>query len=245
MKKYYDKAWNPVIGCQGKFDGCENCFAKSLMKKRTGKDDFQKVRINYKQIKNIFDKRDKIIIVCNQSDLFQKEVYFSTIDGILRKCNKYKNKKFLFVTKYSNNLFQYFNNPNLMKILNNNHMNDFTFDNFYFGVSICSKNDFHRIYQLQETPLIKHRFISFEPVLEDISYMITDKMLENIEWAVIGSETGDNHRYCNVEWLIKIANKLNDNNIKFYTNSIQLEDGKIVNDINEMPDILKRNDLIV
>lgn len=247
MTKYYDRAWNPIIGCQGKFDGCENCYARTLMKKRTGKTDFHKVKLNYKQIKNRFSNEDNIIAVCTQSDLFQNEVYFSTIDGILRKCNKYKNKKFLFQTKYSKNLFQYFSNPNLMKILNNNHLDKFAFNNFYFGVSVCSKNDLNRISQLQETPLIKHRFISFEPVLEDIADAITDDMLKGIEWVVIGSETGENHRPCNIEWLIKIAEKLNKHNIKFYTSSIQLDNGEIILDaeIDKMPEILRRNDLII
>lgn len=168
MAKYYDRGWNPILGCNGKFDGCEYCFAKELMNKRN-KDkniNFENVKINSNQFHKIFDTKPQLIAVCTQSDLFQDDIKDKFIDSVLRKCHNAKHHNFLFLTKYIDNMKKYFNTPDKIKKLNHNHINKFNFDNMIFGVSVCSNNDIHRIDKLKSIQDIKHRFIAFEPVLE-------------------------------------------------------------------------------
>ena len=127
--------------------------------------------------------------MCTQSDLFQDTINDKVRDGVLRKCNKYNNKNYLFLTKYAENMQRYFNDDSRLDILNNNHFNDFSFDNMMFGVTVCTNDDMKRVDFLSKTKMIKYRFIAFEPLYEKIN--VDANMLENINWIVIGCETGD------------------------------------------------------
>ena len=90
MAKYYDRCWNPIFGCKGAFTGCDRCYAKALLKKRTGGGyNFSDVSINKTQYKKTFEKTPQLISVCTQSDLFQDDISDEIISGVLRKCNKY------------------------------------------------------------------------------------------------------------------------------------------------------------
>lgn len=242
MAKYYDRCWNPIFGCNGNFKGCDNCFAKSLMQRRNNNwIDFNDVKINRNQYYKVFDKQSQLIAVCTQSDLFQDAVSFNLIDGILRKCNNAKQNNFLFLTKYADRLNQYFNTDNRIDILNNNHLNPFTFDNMVFGVTVCANDDLHRINQLKSSSLIKHRFVAFEPILERID--ITKDALTNIDWIIVGAETGENVRHCKLDWIIEIVKLADELNIPVFVNSIHLEDGKITSEFNEMPLILHKTEI--
>jgi protein gp37 len=241
MAKYYDRCWNPIFGCTGNFAGCDNCFAKSLMQRRNNNwIDFNNVKINRNQFYKTFDKESKLIAVCTQSDLFQDKVSFTIIDGVLRKCNNANHNRYLFLTKYADNLNRYFNTKNRFDILNNNHIASFSFDKMAFGVSVCVNDDLHRIDTLKSSSLISHRFIAFEPVLEKIN--LTEDMLQDIEWIIVGAETGNNKRYCNLDYIISIVELADKMNIPVFVNSIHLDDGKVTSEFAEMPTILHRMD---
>lgn len=242
MAKYYDRCWNPIFGCNGNFTGCANCYAKSLLKRRTNDNyDFTKVKLNESQYKKKFDKEPKLIAVCTQSDLFQDNVKENIINGVLRKCNNINYNRYLFLTKYSGNMKDYFNCPQRYKILNNNHINQFKFDNMIFGVTVCDNNDLYRIDDLHNTKLIKHRFISFEPVYDRIK--LTTDMLKDIEWIIVGGETGDNPHYCKEQWIIEIIDKANELNIPVFVNAIHTEGGKVTTEFEEMNIKLHRNEI--
>lgn len=215
--KYYDRGWNPIFGCKGAFLGCDKCFSKTLMQKRNEiQRDFTEVKINKKQYEKRFDNAGELIAVCTQSDLFQDDIDTKIIDGILRKCNLNSQNHYLFLTKYSNNMKKYFDD-NRIKLLNNNHINKFSFDKMSFGVSVCGNKDIHRIYDLQNTKHIKHRFIAFQPLLEKIE--IEDNLLDNIQWVIVGAQTGNDASPCNDEWIQHIVNKAISKNIAVFVNS--------------------------
>lgn len=242
MAKYYDRGWNPILGCKGCFDGCELCFAKELMQKRNLDKSFKfdEVKINRNQLHKVFDKKPQLIAVCTQSDLFQDDIQEKFIDGIMRKCNNAKQHRFLFLTKYIDNLLHYFNTPNRMKILNNNHLVKFSFENMIFGVTVCTKNDLHRIDKLKSIKNIKHRFVSFEPLMENLE--IDVNTLKDIDWIIVGAATGGENKFCDIQWIIDIVEKANHLHIPVFVNSIHLEGGKITSEFDEMPNILRQNE---
>lgn len=244
MAKYYDKGWNPILGCKGGFDGCELCFAKELMRKRSMDKSFQfnEVKINRNQFHKPFDKKSQLIAVCTQSDLFQNDIKDKFIDGIMRKCNNAKQHRFLFLTKYIDNLVNYFNSPSRMKNLNNNHINPFSFENMIFGVTVCTKNDLHRIDKLKSIKNIKHRFVSFEPLMENLE--IDVNTLKDIDWIIVGAATGgESINHCNTQWIIDIVEKASHLHIPIFVNAIHLEGGKVTSEFDEMPNVLRHNEI--
>lgn len=78
-------------------------------------------------------------------------------------------------------------------------------DNVWLGTSVGSQNGINRIYKLLEIPT-KIRFVSFEPLHERIDMNIDILDLININWAIIGGESGNEtgkyrYRPCKIEWI--------------------------------------------
>ncbi len=244
MAKYYDRCWNPVFGCSGCFAGCDKCYAKSLMQRRGREwNDFAEMRLNKKQLYKRFDDNPQLIAVCTQSDLFQGEGGASKwiVDTVLSKCDANRKNKYLFLTKFSTNMMNYFDDDALVWRLNKNHLEPFSFDNMAFGVSVCSQDDLGRIGELRKSKWIEHRFVAFEPVLEEIH--LTGDMLSGIEWVIVGAETGDDPTPCKQKWLADIVEVADTMGIPVFVNAVHTDDGKVTTEFDEMDKRLRRNDI--
>ena len=101
-----------------------------------------------------------------------------------------------------------------------------------FGVTVCTNNDLYRIDLLRNTDIIKHRFVAFEPVYEKID--INEKSLKDIEWVIVGGETGENARSCKDEWFVEIIDIADKMNIPVFVNATSSD---------EKPDKLKRKEI--
>lgn len=72
--------------------------------------------------------------------------------------------------------------------------------NVWAGVSVENQDYLHRVDDLKDTPAAVH-FVSFEPLLADLGALI----LDGIEWAIIGGESGRGARPCAVAWVRSIV----------------------------------------
>lgn len=246
MAKYYDRCWNPIFGCCGDFKGCGNCYAKSLMKRRGRQwNDFGEMNVNRKQLYRKFDETPQLIAVCTQSDLFQtkKADHEWVVDAVLAKCNMNRSNHYLFLTKFSENMKKHFNEEGFIARISRNHLEPFSFDGMAFGVSVCCKDDIHRIADLIATSNIKHRFVAFEPLLEDIEPSLSDDQLKKMEWIIIGAETGDNPTLCKQDWMIRIVERADKLGIPVFVNAVHTEEGKVTTEFDEMDERLRRSDI--
>ena len=76
-------------------------------------------------------------------------------------------------------------------------------DNLWLGVSVeDKKHGLPRIDILRETN-VKHRFLSIEPLLEDLGELD----LFGIDWVIVGGESGANARPMNPEWARSIRDQ--------------------------------------
>lgn len=210
--KWWNRGWNPVMGCTKCSDGCVNCYAELLVQKRvkSEKNMTFNIRVNEKQLNKKFDDNKEFVFVCSQSDLFHHSIPENVINKTLNKMVECKDKKFAVCTKRSAYLREYFNNPNLIEK---------NYDNVIFGVTVESNKYKSRIEDLLECDFIKHRFVCFEPLLEEIDikeYLKTGK----INWVVVGCETGDNARSCNMKWIEKIVKQSHKYNVPVFVNNI-------------------------
>jgi len=74
-------------------------------------------------------------------------------------------------------------------------------DNIWMGVSVEDRKSLPRIDSLRECGA-KTKFVSFEPLLEDLGVLD----LYDIEWAIVGGESGPNHRKLDHRWARTIRN---------------------------------------
>ena len=115
-------------------------------------------------------------------------------------------------------------------------------DNIWMGVTVENQKNTNRIDILRQTNA-HIKFISFEPLLEEISNL----NLENIDWAIVGGESGPGAREIKKEWVMSLKEQCRNYNVKFFfkqwggvnkKKNGRLLDGK---EYNEMPNINIKN----
>ena len=141
---------------------------------------------NNKQLNKDFEKGEEFIFVCSQSDLFHEKVWLKFIDKVFEKISTEEDKKFAILTKRSVAMKEYFEYVSESEV-------KIDYDKIIFGVSVENNKRKYRIQDLIDCKHIKHRFVSIEPILEEISireYLESGK----IDWVTVGVETGENKR---------------------------------------------------
>ena len=81
----------------------------------------------------------------------------------------------------------------------------------WFGVSIENKSQLWRAHALRKAAVV-HRFLSIEPLLEDLGTID----LTGIEWVIVGGESGPNARTMRAEWVRNIRDQCEFANVPFF-----------------------------
>jgi protein gp37 len=225
--KYWQKSWNPVNGCKECSEGCLNCYAKKQAEHKSKQKEeyaFDNIHVLKKVLFRKFTKEKELIMVGTQSDVFLPEVSDKIIDVILKRCSYNKQKNFLILTKYAQRMFEYFSNPEFKTRIGKK----LNLNNIIFGVSVENNKNMFKIELLQKTPFIKKRFVAFEPLLEKID---TKDKLNNIDWVVLGAESGENARFCDFEWLFDIVAVCYNENIPVFLNNYCDSNGVVTDEV--------------
>ncbi len=227
--EWCDSTWNPVTGC---LHGCEYCYARVIAKRFGGFDpsvngtwntvQYEKggerlVVLNGRQQKrnkngelipapypftfyptlhkyllNEFqDMKSRNIFVCSMADLFGAWVPDSWIEEVFGVCEKAPQHNYFFLTKNVERYCKY-----RVPVLNNN---------MWYGVSITKEMDMELYNKL---PAFAWKFVSLEPLLEDMKPEKHSGMFRHVDWVIIGVETG--HRKNKIvpkrKWIEDIVN---------------------------------------
>ena len=190
--EWTESTWNPVTGCDKISSGCKNCYAERMAKRLQ--------RIGVERYKNAFEltlhpevlevplswKTPKVIFVNSMSDLFHEKIPLSFIQDTFKVMKRAHWHTFQILTKRSERL----------KLLA--PMIDWP-DNVWMGLSVESETFINRIDDLRTVPSAV-RFLSIEPLISRISKM----NLKNIDWVIVGGESGPKARRLEPEWVIQI-----------------------------------------
>ena len=202
--EWTNATWNPTTGCTKISSGCKNCYAERLSPKlkRWG---IKKYKNNFKFTQHEKElelplkwKKEKKIFVNSMSDLFHEKAEFGFIERS-------------FMTMFAANWHTYqilTKRPDKMAEFSKTFYKLFRFpipSHIWMGTSIEDNASLHRIKDLRQVKCYS-RFISFEPLLEKLHKV----NLKDIDWAIIGGESGPKHRPMEEEWawdLIKQCKK--------------------------------------
>ena len=194
--EWTESSWNPVTGCSKVSDGCLNCYAERLAK-RLQKMGQKKYRNGFKVTchedsleEPLRWKTERMIFVCSMSDLFHEKVPDEFIKEVFSVMNQAYWHTFQVLTKRAERLAEF-----ARKV-------DWT-DNIWAGVTVESKKYLHRIEYLKKIPAFV-RFISMEPLLGPVPEI--GKYLQDINWVIVGGESGFGARPMRKEWVIEIRN---------------------------------------
>jgi protein gp37 len=203
--EWTEQTWNPITGCTKVSPGCKHCYAETMSKRlqamgAPGYENGFELSILPERLQQPLQRRKPTMYFVNSmSDLFQDKVPESFIDQVMDVIDKTPWHTYQILTKRSANMRQYFSTRRVP-------------DNAWLGVSVEDKEyGKPRIKDLQAIKA-KTRFLSIEPLLEDIGRV----SLQGVHWVIVGGESGYGARPMNKEWAIKVRNQCLLANVDFF-----------------------------
>lgn len=195
--QWTDSTWNPTSGCSPMSEGCKYCYAKDMalrLKKMHPNGKYRngfKVTLHEKEL-NLPKKwkEPRMIFVNSMSDLFHLKVPFDFIDKVWQTMLEANHHIYQILTKRPERMKYYMDHRGKVA----NHI--------WLGVTVENERTKKRIDILRKTPA-KIRFVSFEPLLNSVGKLD----LKDIHWAIVGGESGKNHRPFNLDWARKIRDQ--------------------------------------
>lgn len=226
--EYVDHTFNPITGCQ---HGCPYCYARVMTLRFSGDVRLNKMaRADYRIMQAadgsgdvyVLDKPmmnetgsplvypfgfeptyhryrmntlDKLkmgnnIFVGAMADVFGEWVPDEWLDDIFAECEKRPEHNYMFLTKNVERYCKYGVPAGK--------------DNLWYGTSITRQEDMDRFDYL---PAFCKTFISFEPLLEDLHPAEYNILFHQVNWIIIGAQTGRNKDKVipDFEWIKKLV----------------------------------------
>jgi protein gp37 len=202
--EWTDKTWNPITGCTKISAGCAHCYAENMARRLCAMGQ-EKYKNNFKLTLHedtlsdpLLWQKPHTIFVCSMSDIFHEEVPFLFIDKIINTIAATPQHRYQLLTKRSARMAKYFATRPVPS-------------NVWLGTTIETQAVKKRIDMLRMIPA-SIRFLSCEPLLEDLGEL----NLANIDWVIVGGESGKMARPMKEEWVLSIERQASLNGSAFF-----------------------------
>ena len=202
--EWTEMTWNPTTGCDKVSAGCKYCYAEVMTRRLHAmgiekyKDGF-KVRVHEDALHIPYTwKQSKVVFVNSMSDLFHPEVPLEFIQKVFEVMNNTPQHTYQVLTKRAERLFDLHDKLNWS-------------DNIWMGVSVENEKVKNRIDFLRHTNA-KTKFLSCEPLIGPLQNM----NLENIDWVIVGGESGRKSRPMEELWVWDIKDQCREQEVAFF-----------------------------
>lgn len=202
--EWTESTWNPITGCTKISPGCKNCYAErmALRLKAMGQPNYVNgfnLTLHPHALKlPLTWKKPQMIFVNSMSDLFHESVPMEFIQNVFDVMRDASWHTFQVLTKRSKRLIE------IDKII------DWP-DNVWTGVSVENSDYLYRIDHLRKTH-VQIKFLSLEPLLGTMPNL----NLRDIDWVIVGGESGPGARSANELWIKDIRDKCISANVPFF-----------------------------
>lgn len=225
--EWADRVWNPVRGCSRISPGCGGanhqggCYAEKIAARfsdpgqayhglavRTphGGRWTGEVRLIESQLEVPWHWiKPQRIFVNSMSDLFHESLDFKTIAQVIDSTRCAPHHIYMILTKRSAIMREF------CEWWCRQHAESRLPSHIWMGVSVEDRERKFRIADLQNTPAAT-KFISFEPLLEDVGELD----LTGIHQAITGGESGPRKRPHDVEWQRSILRQCRSQGVAFF-----------------------------
>lgn len=207
--EWTDATWNPVRGCSKISPGCKHCYAAIFAERFRGvkghpyEQGFDMRLVPEKLVEPLRWGDSKMVFVNSMSDLFHPEVpddYIIAVAQVMVAANWHT---FQVLTKRSKRLKQLLNTK-LKFSAHSSHI--------WWGVSVENKNyGLPRLEDLRVSTA-SVRFLSIEPLLEDLGKVD----LDGIHWVIVGGESGHGARPMEKSWVLSLRNQCKSSGVPFF-----------------------------
>jgi len=184
--EWADKVWNPVTGCDKVSAGCANCYAETFANRGMGEWGdrlFRDVKMHVKRLDMPRHwKKPRKIFVNSMGDMFHEKVLYQFWYDVVDVMTDCPQHTFLILTKRPERMVEFVNQQSAPS-------------NCWLGTSVEGPDYLYRLDLLRK---VKHpnRFVSFEPLLDDLGTVD----LHGIGWAICGGESGYGARKYHLRW---------------------------------------------
>lgn len=193
--EWTEATWNPVTGCTKISPGCKHCYAERMAKrlKAMGQPKYANgFRLTLHSScfgQPLAWKLPRMIFVNSMSDLFHRDVPLSFIQDVFDVMREAPWHTFQVLTKRSRRLVRLGSQIDWP-------------DNVWMGVSVETQAYTPRIGDLRKTSA-RVKFLSLEPLLGPLPRLD----LQDIDWVIVGGESGPGARPMAEEWVVDIRNQ--------------------------------------
>lgn len=206
--EWTEATWNPVSGCTKISRGCENCYAERFSERFRG--------VKGHPFEQGFDlrlwpdrlhyplhwRRPRRIFVNSMSDLFHKDIPERFIDQVFDTMESADWHTYQILTKRSSILREF---------VNRRYAHSRCPPHIWLGVSVEDFQAMSRVEHLRQTRA-SVRFLSVEPLIGPIGKMD----LHDIQWVIVGGESGPRFRPMRAEWAIEVRDQCKDQDVAFF-----------------------------
>lgn len=202
--EWTELTWNPTTGCSKVSAGCKFCYAEIMSKRLQAmgqekyKDAFE-VRTHPDSLNDPYSwKKPKIVFVNSMSDLFHTEVPLSFIQKVFAVMNDNPQHVFQVLTKRADRLAEV-------------HSELKWTPNIWMGTSVEDEKVLDRIDLLRNTDA-QVKFLSLEPLIGPLPNL----NLHNIDWVIVGGESGSRPRPMDADWVVDIQKQCAMTRVPFF-----------------------------
>jgi len=226
--KYWDKCWNPIVGCKPCSPACEHCYARAIMTERFNQT-FEPHESNKRT-----PPRSGVVFCGNMTDLFGEFVEYPQHYIVKAVDAAETADAILVLTKRMNRMNQFLREYGPVR----DWLDKGWLHNVYFGFTAENQRwyDARHDYIVGRPDAIPKRinhWISAEPLLGPI-HLWMPPAFRAPSWLVVGCESGPNRRPCKLEWVESIVEQCRAAGVPVFVKQLNL-DGKCVTDINKFP----------
>lgn len=215
--EWTDATWNPVSGCRILSAGCTNCYAMRMAARLqamghssyTGTTRSSGNRSVWSGKTHLLEhtleiplswKKPRLVFVNSMSDLFQDSVPFEYVERVWQTMDKARIHTFQILTKQPDRMAEFLHQRNERPL-----------SNVWLGTSVEDESVVSRIAQLKKCRAAV-RFISFEPLIGPVGKV----NLSNIQWAIVGGESGPKARPLEIDWVDQIFSQCERYDVSFF-----------------------------
>jgi protein gp37 len=187
--EWTESTWNPLSGCTKISPGCKHCYAERMAGRlqSMGQPNYANgfaLTLHEEVLElPLRWKKPQTIFVNSMSDMFHSKVpreFILKAFDIMQKAHWHR---FQVLTKRAERLLPWA-------------------DNIWMGVSVEDESYTDRIDRLRETGAAV-KFLSLEPLLAPLDNLCLDE----IDWVIVGGESGPGARPMNAEWVLSIRDQ--------------------------------------
>lgn len=207
--EWTDATWNPVRGCVKISPGCKHCYAATFAERFRGvpghpyEQGFDLRIVPEKLAEPLKWSTPKTIFVNSMSDLFQDGVPDAYVEQVVRVMEMANWHTYQVLTKRA---------ERMRDMLQGSLRFAASLEHIWWGVSVEDKKyGVPRIDLLRQAPAML-RFLSVEPLLEDIG----EVNLDGIGWVIVGGESGHGARPMEEGWVRNIQRQCREANAPFF-----------------------------